>query len=65
MKILILETENTTTGKYEDIFKKFFICRSEKEKKRILPHFRRPTVTKNAELMEYAEKWEKIANGEK
>jgi len=54
MQILILETENTISGKIDDFFKKFVIVRSYKQKNDVLKHFRQPTCTKNTVLLKEA-----------
>jgi len=60
MKILILETENTLSGKHADIFKHFYIARSESQKRSVLSSFRMPTCTKDAALLAEAERIESL-----
>ena len=54
MKYLMLETQNTISGKNDDIFKRFALFETQKEKRRLLKHFRQPTITTDIVLLSYA-----------
>ena len=63
MKAVIFETENTKNPlNYDKLFSKFAVIRSDIDKKQILKHFKRPTITKDAELVNYAIKLNNLFN---
>ena len=51
--VVLFETENTHKG-YDKLFEKFAVCYNDKDKRKYLKHFKKPTCTSNPTLVKRA-----------